>query len=133
MRNKGLCRHHIRNDDHERPAILQGTPDFVNQRPGLVCVLEHVETEDDVVLLALELNSLQIHDPVLVGIGPAPTLSLDDVDSDDIARPPDLEAGVAGLDVEDPQHASTRKKRVDEKLCLRELGDRPAAGTAVLR
>ena len=79
-------------------------------------MLEHVDAEHDVVLVGVERDPLEIHDAVLVCAGRAAALRLDHVDADDVARPRDLEALPAGLDVEDLEKAVARKDRVEEPL-----------------
>jgi hypothetical protein len=69
-------------------------------------MLEHVDAEHDVVLVGVERDPLEIHDAVLVGARRAAALRLDHVDADDVARPRDLEALPAGLDVEDLERLS---------------------------
>jgi hypothetical protein len=79
-------------------------------------VFEDVDAEDDVVLRALELDLLEIHDAVLVGIATKSSLGLQDIDADDVDRLPDLEAVVSGFDVEHLQNSVTREDRVGESF-----------------
>ena len=111
-----LERDDIRQFDHEHPLGLQRLPNNGEESERVAGVLENVDAEDDVVLRALELDPLEIHDAVLVGIGATPSLGLQHVDADDVDRLPDLEAVVSGFDVQHPQDSVTREDRVDESL-----------------
>jgi hypothetical protein len=108
--------HDIRQFDHEDPLGLQRLPNNGEESERLASVFEDVDAEDDVVLRALELDLLEIHDAVLVGIGATPSLGLQHVDADDVDRLPDLEVLVSGFDVQHPQDPVTREDRVDESL-----------------
>jgi hypothetical protein len=82
-------------------------------------VLEDIDAKDDVVLIPLEVYVLEVHDAVLVGIGPTPTLGLQHIHADDVDRPPDLETLLSGLDVEDLENRVGGENGFDEPLCLR--------------
>jgi hypothetical protein len=79
-------------------------------------MFEDVDAKNNVVLGLLDLDLLEVHDAVLVGIGTTPSLGLQHVDADHVDRFPDLETLLTGLDVQHLEDTVAREDRVDESL-----------------
>lgn len=125
-REETFERDDVRQHDDEDTLRLQCVPHCGKQTQGFAGVFEDVDAKNDVVLRTLDFDPLEIHDAVLVGIGATPSLRLQDIDADDVDRPPDLEALLTGLDVQHLEHPVTREDGVDKSLGSRAFDiDRP--------
>ena len=119
---ESLERNDVRYFDHKDSLGLQPFPNDWEKSEWVAGMFEDVDAKDDVVLRVLDLDLLEVHDAVLVGIGTTPSLGLQHVDSDHVHGSPDLETLLTGLDVQHLEDPVVREDRVDELLRSSALG-----------
>src|SRR3954453_11467541 len=132
MNGQGSQPHHdtlerddVRQFDHEDSLGLQRLPNDGEEAEWVAGVLEDVDAKDNVVLFALELDLIEIHDTMLIGIRATSSLGLHDVDADHVDRSPDLKTLLPGFDVQDLEEVIAREDRIDESFRLRKIDINP--------